>query len=109
MSIDSLEEDILVEVNYVHSLAGPLWDRIGQKCKWDGTSLRHAGMAGSMTSASFIMWRLQYLHELPWTLCRGNIDEKLRELEEGPKPIAGCVELYETVERKAEFNESILY
>ena len=79
-TIDRLEEDILVEVQYVHTLSDKIWELLGRRCLWDGVSLRSASMSSALTSASFIMWRLQYLHELPWTLVQGDVEANLDNL-----------------------------
>lgn len=74
MTVEAIEEDIKAEVKYVQSLPDEVWDVLGSRSMWDGTALRHAGVAGSLTAASFLFWRFEFLHHWPWSLVRGNLD-----------------------------------
>lgn len=85
-TIAALEEDMMLEVQYVHTLPAAIWGLLASRSSWDAVALRHAGMSGCLTSASFIMWRLQYLHQLPWTLVQGNIENNLADLASSPQP-----------------------
>ena len=86
MNVDSLEADVMQEVSYAHSLPAAIWELLASRCMWDGFSLRHAGMSSSLTSASFVFWRLRYVRALPWTLVRGDVDKNLDDLMHGSKP-----------------------
>ena len=51
-----------------------------------GSALRHNALSAALVSQGFIVWRLRALHGLPWSLCRGNLDDNLRELESCDSP-----------------------
>ena len=86
MTISQLEEDVLLEVAYVRNVPWALWDLLGRRARWDAAGLRHAAISCALTSASFVTWRLQYLHELPWTLTRGDIPKNLEDLASKARP-----------------------
>ena len=85
-TVSALEADLVHEAEYVAGIAEPIWAFFGQVLGWEGSSLRQAAISGSVISAGFILWRLRHLHEHPWTLCRGDLDKNLDELQEGPAP-----------------------
>lgn len=85
-TLAALEDDLKLEVRFVHNIAGEIWDFVGAACMWDAVGLRNASMASSLTACGFMMWRLRFLHELPWTLTRGDISANLKALEQDEEP-----------------------
>lgn len=86
MTVDSIEGDMLVEVNYIEGLPMDLWDLLGGRSMWGGILLRSAAISSSLTATGFMFWRLRIFHEWPWSLCRGDIESNLEELVESEEP-----------------------
>ena len=84
--IDEIDHEIKEEVDYVFGVSQFVWDEVGPLVGLTGPELLHRSCCSALVQASFVCHRMQPARDLPWSLCRGSVDDNLDRLKAGEKP-----------------------
>ena len=83
----ALEEGLMEELEYVANLPMGVYSVVAEACGCSMGTLRSECIAAATISAGFITYKvLRVAHELPWSLCVGDVAKNLDELASGPEP-----------------------
>eukprot|EP00971_Amphidinium_carterae_P173831 3445766-Amphidinium_carterae.1 len=78
---------INVERVYLEHVPMSVWERLAAYFQHGPVELRHKVLLGSNICMSYLQTRVfDRLEELPWSLCHGDIQQNLRDLQAQPAP-----------------------
>lgn len=81
-----IDEELRLEVQYVSELPQPVMNLLATAIGCSSRSLRSKATSAALTSAAYIVWKLQPAKELPWTLCGPDMEQQVQALYEGARP-----------------------
>lgn len=84
--ITVLESDMLDELRFISGIDDKIWAFFGRLADTPGRLLKHQALSSSFIAAGHIKWRLRYIHQPPWSLCRGGILASLAAFRDGSIP-----------------------
>ena len=83
----ALEEGLMEELEYVANLPMGVYSVVAEACGCSMGTLRSECIAAATISAGFITYTaLRVAHELPWSLCVGDVATNLDKLASGLEP-----------------------
>lgn len=84
--VEDIEAELECEQEALCSIPFVVWEALATIAGSTPHLVRHRSLLAGHVQASYLEWRLQDAHRLPWALCRGDMQENLERLAAEPRP-----------------------
>ena len=90
-SADAIKDSMLSELAWLEGLDGSLWDTMAAlftpEDNFPASAIQSEVLHGAHAAAGYFHWKtLRRVHDLPWSIARGDQDANLEALKCGPRP-----------------------
>ena len=82
MRADMMRDAVYDELDYLCAIPDTVMDRLAHIGHTTAQPLRHAALSSALRSVAFMEWRIfSEADSLPWSLCRNDVAQNLRDLK----------------------------